>query len=111
MVAVQDDGLVLPKDRFPFTRLSIQDETVMGEGGVHSLKMSFRLHPEQQPKAIDMQSKGYHNEIYNAIYALDGDTLTICRPYHDDDRPVEFASKPGSRILLYTARRIPPSHP
>jgi RNA polymerase sigma factor (sigma-70 family) len=111
VVAVQDDGLVLPKDRFPFTRLSIQDETVMGEGGVHSLKMSFRLHPEQQPKAIDMQSKGYHNEIYNAIYALDGDTLTICRPYHDDDRPVEFASKPGSRILLYTARRIPPSHP
>jgi RNA polymerase sigma factor (sigma-70 family) len=111
VVAVERDGRVLPKDRFPFTRLKIRDDFILHEGEVHNQEVSFRLHPEQQPKAIDMQSTGYHSkEIYNAIYALEGDTLTICRP-DNDARPTEFASKPGSNILLYTAKRIPPAGP
>jgi hypothetical protein len=60
---------------------------------------------------MDMQSTGYHGEkTYSAIYALEGDTLTICRP-DEGQRPAEFASKPGSNILLYTAKRIPPAGP
>jgi RNA polymerase sigma factor (sigma-70 family) len=110
VVAVERDGRVLPKDRFPFTRLKIRDDTILHEGGVHNQEVSFRLHPERQPKAMDMQAKGYHTETHNAIYALEGDTLTICRP-EDDQRPAEFASKPGSNILLYTAKRIPPAGP
>jgi uncharacterized protein (TIGR03067 family) len=113
VVAVESDGRVLPKDQFPFTRLRIQDGIILHEGGSHNLKMSFRLHPEQQPKAMDMQAKPYHSisdaiEIHKAIYALEGDTLTICRP-EDEDRPTEFASERGSAILLYTAKRIPPA--
>ena len=103
-----DDGRVLPKDRFPFTRLKIRDDIILHEGGVHIMEVSFRLHPEQQPKAMDMQLEGYHTDLYYAIYELEGDTLTICRP-GDDKRPTELASKPGSNILLYTARRIPPA--
>ena len=114
VVNVERDGRVLPEDQFPFTRLKIQDDTILHVGGtlgaVHEMKVSFRLHPEQQPKAIDMQSEGYHTEIYYAIYALEGDTLTICRP-GDDERPTELASKPGSNILLYTAQRMPPAGP
>jgi uncharacterized protein (TIGR03067 family) len=111
VVAVERDGRVLPKDQFPFTRLRIRDDFLLHEGGDHDQEVSFQLHPEQQPKAIDMQSTGYHSaEIYNAIYALEGDTLTICRP-DNDARPTEFASKPGSNILLYTAKRIRPAGP
>jgi RNA polymerase sigma factor (sigma-70 family) len=114
VVAIESDGRVLPEDRFPFTRLKVQDDTILHEGGtlgtIHELKVRFRLHPEQQPRAIDMQSVGYHTEIYYAIYALEVDTLTICRP-DDGERPTELASKPGSRILLYTAKRIPPAGP
>jgi uncharacterized protein (TIGR03067 family) len=111
VIAVERDGRVLPKDAFPFTRLEIRDQIMLHEGGAHKKEVSFRLHPEQQPKAMDMQATGYHSEErYNAIYALEGDTLTICRP-DDDARPTEFASKPGSRTLLYTAKRIPPAGP
>ena len=110
MVALELDGRVLPYDRFPFTRLKIRDDTILHEGGVHSMEVSFRLHPEQQPKAMDMEAQGYHGGSYNAIYALEGDTLTICRP-DNRERPTEFASKPGSNILLYTAERKPPAGP
>jgi RNA polymerase sigma factor (sigma-70 family) len=110
VVAVEQDGRVLPKDRFPFTRLKIRDDTVFHEGGPgHLLKVRFRLHPEQQPNAMDMTDT-YHTYTYNAIYALEGDTLTICRP-DEGQRPAKFASKPGSNILLYTAKRIPPAGP
>jgi uncharacterized protein (TIGR03067 family) len=111
VVAVVLDGRVLPKGEFPFTRLRIRNDFIVHEGRDHDQEVSFRLHPEQQPKAIDMQSTGYHSaDTYNGIYALEGDTLTICRP-DDNARPTEFASKPGSRILLYTAKRIPPAGP
>jgi RNA polymerase sigma factor (sigma-70 family) len=107
VVAVEQDGQVLPKDLFPFTSLRIRDDTILHEGGPHRPeKMHFRLYPEQ-PGAIDMASEGYHGGIFNAIYSLDGDTLTICRP-EEGQRPAEFASKPGSNVLLYTAKRVPP---
>ena len=111
VVAVEQGGRVLPKDQFPFTSLKIRDDTIVHEGGPHHLlKVRFRLHPEQQPKAMDMESEGYHGDIYYAIYALEGDTLTICRP-DDATRPTEFASSPGSNVLLYTAKRIRPAGP
>jgi RNA polymerase sigma factor (sigma-70 family) len=111
VIAVEQDGRVLPQDQFPFTSLRIRDDTIVHEGGPHHLlKVRFRLHPEQQSNAMDMASEGYHGDIYKAIYALEGDTLTICRP-DDGKRPTQFASTPGSKILLYTAKRIPPAGP
>jgi RNA polymerase sigma factor (sigma-70 family) len=114
VVNVELDGRDLPEDQFPFARLRIQGDTILHEGGtlgkIHQMEVTFRLHPEQQPKAMDMQSVGYHTEKHNAIYELEGDTLTICRP-DDEERPTQFASRPGSRILLYTAKRLPPAGP
>jgi RNA polymerase sigma factor (sigma-70 family) len=118
VVSVLLDGRALPKDQFPFTSLKIRGETIVHEGGPHQLlKARFRLLLEQEPNAMDMDSEGYHGDIFHAIYALAGDSLTICRPDEgqrrpdDPQRPAEFASKPGSKILLYTAKRIPPAGP
>ena len=109
VVAVEQDGRVLPKDQFPFTSLRIRDDFILHERRLERLlKVRFRLHPEQQPKAMDMESE--HGDIYNVIYALEGDTLTICRP-DDATRPTKFASSPGSKVLLYTAKRIRPAGP
>jgi RNA polymerase sigma factor (sigma-70 family) len=111
VVAVEQNGWVLPKDQFPFTSLKIRGDTMVHEGGPHHvLKVRFQLHPEQQPTAMDMESEGYHGDIYNAIYTLERDTLTICRP-EEGQRPAAFASKPGSNVLLYTAKRIRPAGP
>jgi RNA polymerase sigma factor (sigma-70 family) len=106
VVAVEQDGRVLPRDQFPYTSLRIRDDFILHERGLDRLlKVRFRLHPEQRPKAMDMEPEGHPGDIYNAIYALEGDTLTICRP-DDATRPTEFASSPGSKVLLYTAKRI-----
>jgi uncharacterized protein (TIGR03067 family) len=111
VVAVEQGGRVLPKDQFPVTRLKIRHDTIAHEGGPHDLLIvRFRLHPEQQPRAMDMESQGYHGDSYHAIYALEGDTLTICRP-DDATRPTELASRPGTNVLLYTAKRIRPAGP
>ncbi len=111
VVAVEEGGRVLPQDQFPFTSLKIRDDTIVHEGGPHNLlTVRFRLHLEQRPKAIDMESEGYHGDNYHAIYSLEGDTLTICRP-DDATRPTELASRPGSNVLLYTAKRIRPAGP
>ncbi len=111
VVAVEQGGRVLPKDQFPFTSLKTRDDTIVHEGGPHQLLIvHFRLHPEQRPKAMDMESEGYHGDSYHAVYALEGDTLTICRP-DDGTRPTELASRPGSNVLLYTAKRIRPAGP
>ncbi len=111
VVAVEQGGRALLKDQFPFSSLKIRDDTIAHEGGPHHLLIvRFRLHPEHQPKAMDMESEGYHGDSYHAIYALEGDTLTICRP-DDATRPTEFASSLGSNVLVYTAKRIPPAGP
>jgi RNA polymerase sigma factor (sigma-70 family) len=106
VVAIVQDGRVLPQDEFPFTSLKIRDDSILHEGGKpHQLKVRFRLHPEQQPKLIDMTSVGYHGDNIDAIYALEGDMLTICRP-EEGARPTDFISSPGSKVLFYTAKRI-----
>jgi RNA polymerase sigma factor (sigma-70 family) len=107
VVAVESDGQVVPAALFPFTTLTIRGDTILHQGGVHDMKVTFQLDPSQRPKAIEMQDHGYHSAAYHAIYTLDGDTLTICRS-DDSDRPAEFVSKPGSRVLLMTAKRITP---
>jgi uncharacterized protein (TIGR03067 family) len=111
VVAVQQDGRTLRQDQFPFTSLRIRGDSMVEEGGPHQrLKVAFRLVPEDQPNAMEMASRGYHGELFSAIYAIEGDTLTICRR-EDGPRPAEFATKPGSKILLYTAKRISPAGP
>jgi RNA polymerase sigma factor (sigma-70 family) len=109
VVAMVDDGRSLREEEFLFTRLRIRGDSIILEGGRRDLEMSFRLDPGQEPKAIDMQVKGYANQTYFAIYALDGDTLRICRPNRTEIyRPTQFASKPKSGVLFLTAKRMIP---
>jgi RNA polymerase sigma factor (sigma-70 family) len=110
VVAVRRAGRDLPKEGFPFTRLTIRGDVILHTGGLHDQEMRFRVHPEQRLKAMDMQGRGYHGEVYSAIYALEGNRLTICRS-DVGERPAELASQPGSKVLLYTAERIPPAGP
>lgn len=114
VVAVEIGGKALPRDRLPFSKLWIRDDTIVHETRGHGLYVVFRVHPEQEPKAMDILANSYHSDLYgvpnSAIYKLERDTLTICRS-DNEERPKEFVSTPGSRILLYTAQRIQPVGP
>ena len=70
---------------------------------------TFRLNPSAKPAAIDFQ----HTEgvlkanTWKGIYALDGDTLTVCdnAPNLSKGRPAAFEAKSGSGYVLITFKR------
>jgi uncharacterized protein (TIGR03067 family) len=73
---------------------------------------SVRMDPSTKPAAIDFT----HNEgvlkgkAWKGIYALDGDTLTICdnAPNMKKSRPTAFQANRGSGYVLITFKRAKP---
>jgi len=70
------------------------------------------INPSVKPRAIDFQhmegsSKG---TVWKGIYAIDGDTLTICdnAPNLGKSRPAAFEAKSGSGYVLVTFKRAKP---
>src|SRR5262245_65584155 len=70
---------------------------------------TFKLDPAKKPKAMDVTyddgpNKGKTN---HAIYALQGDTLTICRHQQPArERPKEFTSEAGSDRALIKWKKV-----
>jgi uncharacterized protein (TIGR03067 family) len=71
---------------------------------------TYKLDGAQKPKQIDMIGTEGENRSKTAqgIYALDGDTLTICYTMPGGERPKEFESKPGSKATLVVWKRAKP---
>jgi uncharacterized protein (TIGR03067 family) len=67
---------------------------------------TVRLNPSSKPAAIDFEhTEGVvKGKAWKGIYALDGDTLTMCdnAPNLDKDRPAAFEAKSGSGHVLIT---------
>jgi uncharacterized protein (TIGR03067 family) len=73
---------------------------------------SIRVDPSAKPAAIDFEhTQGVlKGKTWKGIYALDGDTLTICdnAPNLDKGRPAAFEAKSGSGYVLVTFKRTKP---
>jgi uncharacterized protein (TIGR03067 family) len=73
---------------------------------------TFRLDPSAKPAAIDFaHSEGtLKGKTWKGIYALDGDTLTVCdnAPNLDKGRPAALEAKSGSGHVLITFKRAKP---
>jgi uncharacterized protein (TIGR03067 family) len=86
-------------------RIESKDLTLLYAGTV-------RVDPGAKPAAIDFEhSEGDLNgKAWKGIYALDGDTLTICdnAPDLDKGRPAAFDAKTGSGFVLITFERAKP---
>jgi uncharacterized protein (TIGR03067 family) len=73
---------------------------------------AFRVQPGARPAAIDFEHTDgiLKGKTWKGIYALDGDTLTICdnAPNLDQSRPAAFEARPGSGYVLITFKRVTP---
>src|SRR5208283_26079 len=68
---------------------------------------TFKVDPTKKPKTMDMMpGEGrYKGKTLLGIYELEGDTLKICFAEPGKDRPSDFASKPGSGVVLAIHKR------
>jgi uncharacterized protein (TIGR03067 family) len=71
---------------------------------------TYKVDAGRRPKHIDLIGTEGENKGKAApgIYALDGDTLTICYTMPGKERPRELASKPGSGATLVVWQRLKP---
>jgi uncharacterized protein (TIGR03067 family) len=73
---------------------------------------TVRLDPSAKPAVMDFEHTegALKGKTWKGIYALDGDTLTICdnAPNLDKGRPVAFEAKSGAGYVLITFKRAKP---
>jgi uncharacterized protein (TIGR03067 family) len=96
----------------------LQDARLVVQGPKYSLKlaearleMTHKLMSDMRPPAMDLTVAEGPNKgkTFQAIYKLEGDTLTVCRSIEPGkQRPAEFASKPDSGLLLVVWSRAKP---
>jgi uncharacterized protein (TIGR03067 family) len=71
---------------------------------------SVRVDPSAKPAAIDFKHMegALKGKAWKGIYALDGDTLTICdnAPNLNKGRPAAFETKSGVRVCLHHVQAL-----
>ena len=95
--------------RLSFTGNSFQ---IQSKDGKPLYAGAVRMNPNAKPATIDFEHKegALKGKVWQGIYALDGDTLTICdnAPDLEKRRPAAFEAKSGSGYVLITFKRAKP---
>jgi uncharacterized protein (TIGR03067 family) len=96
-------GMEVPADKIVNHRLVIEGNKLMPKGSGKEDPGTFTLDASKKPPTIDI--KHGTEEVVQGIYQLDGDTLKICLTPPGGTRPEEFASRPGTKVMLIVLTR------
>jgi uncharacterized protein (TIGR03067 family) len=98
-------GIDFPVSNFGSAKLQLTKDTYDFAGD----KGTYTLFPEATPPKMDIVGTEGPNQgkTIPAIYKLEGGVLTICYQLGNGERPTEFVSPPGMRILLVSYKQAP----
>lgn len=84
------------------------DEYILMDGDTVKSKGVYKLDASKSPKEFDvMPGAGpYKGKTLKGIYKFENDQLIYAIAGPDLDRPREFASPAGSKLRLYTNKRV-----
>jgi RNA polymerase sigma-70 factor (ECF subfamily) len=106
-VAVVNGGRKISEDEIKdknFEMVFTGDKVTIPAKDVTKQEVTYKLDPAKKPKHIDWMMPD--NRLAKGIYLLDGDTLKVCVSEQEGaERPTEFESKEGSKILLMEFKR------
>ena len=101
LVSGERNGKSLPADVIQHIHLIFAGDKLTTKNKDRQTEATFRLNPNQTPKAIDVDMEG---NVGKGIYQFDGDTLKIAHGEVGDARPQDFA-KTGSGLTVLVVKR------
>ena len=105
LTALERDGRTLPMLGNLQIKLVFRGDNVTFEYPDHTEVGTYRLQVGSNPKTIDVLAE---LDTSRGIYRLEGDSLVICGVPAGQERPAEFATKPGTKQILYRLKRQKP---
>jgi uncharacterized protein (TIGR03067 family) len=115
LVYAETEGKLAPVERIRNVRVEINEGThsvYFGDQRVaHDVR--FTMDPQAKPKTTDdtLNDGPEAGKQIHGIYELDGDTLISCVAKVGQDRPGEFAARPGSGHTLRVFKRVRTDEP
>jgi uncharacterized protein (TIGR03067 family) len=108
VVSLVNDGQEVPPEKIEEARLTFEGDRYSLKGGEEGYRGTFKLDSGQSPRQITttfLADDGKEKGKALGIYELDGKRLRICWRHEGEERPKQFASRPGSGIRLMVLER------
>lgn len=89
-------------------RIKKQKIVIKGDKVTAREEAEYTLDPGKKPKEIDVkveQGPAQERGTWRGIYEIKGDELTLCMALPNQERPKDFVSKEGERVMLMKLKR------
>jgi len=103
LVSGERHGETFGLDIVKEVRLVVTENRLTTKKADGSTEATFELHPETQPKGIDLNMDG---SVGLGIYRLEADSLSILHGEIEEPRPRDFDAVKDGNLTLLVLRRV-----